>query len=86
MQIDYRLASALQIIDGAIHIWCPVEWQAINRYSKLWNKSAVKRRSTLGGLDQYTTPNAKLNTLEMSAPPKKTKKQKQNKLHRCDVM
>ena len=32
-------------------------------------RSAVKRRSTLGGLDQYTTPNTKLNTLEMSAPP-----------------
>ena len=33
------------------------------------HKSAVKRWSTLGGLDQYTTPNTKLNTLEMSAPP-----------------
>ena len=36
------------------------------------NKSAVKRRSTLGGLDQYTTPN----TLEMSAPPPPQKKKK----------
>ena len=48
-------------------------------------KSAVKRRSTLGGLDQYTTPNTKLNTLEMSAPPppppqKKKKKRKKKNL------
>ena len=33
------------------------------------NKSAVKRRSSLGSLDQDTTPNTKLNTLEMSDPP-----------------
>ena len=55
-----------------------------------FDKSAVKRRSTLGGLDQYTTPNTKLNTLELSAPPpkKKKKKKKRNKttLHHCDVM
>ena len=34
-------------------------------------KSAAKRQSTPGGLDKYTTPNTKLNTLEMSPLPKK---------------
>ena len=52
----------------------------------LYNKSAVKRRSTLGGLDQYTTPNTKLNTLEMSAPPPRKKKNKKNSSSlRCHV-
>ena len=46
------------------------------------NKSAVKRRSTLGGLDQYTTPNTKYTGDECPPPPppppnkKKTNKQK----------
>ena len=54
-------------------------------------KSAVKRRSILGGLDQYTTPNTKLNPLEMSAPPppslppEKTNKQKNSLSLRCHV-
>ena len=47
--------------------------------SHLFNKSAVKRRSTLGGLDQYTTPNTKY-TGDECPPPKKKKN-----LHRCDV-
>ena len=38
------------------------------------NKSAVKRRSTLGGLDQYTTPNTKYTGDPTPHPPKKNKK------------
>ena len=47
-------------------------------------KSAVKRRSTLGSLDQYTTPNTKYTGDECSPLPppphkKNAKKQKQKK-------
>ena len=57
-------------------------WFELEREFQSCYKSAIKRRSTLGGLDQYTTPNTKLNTLEMSAlpPPPPKEKQKQNKL------
>ena len=45
----------------------------------LYNKSAVKRRSTLGGLDQYTTPNTKYTGDECPPPPPKKKQKKQKK-------
>ena len=53
----------------------------------LYNKSAVKRRSTLGGLDQYTTPNTKYTGDECPPPQKKKQNQKKNNqtLHRCGV-
>ena len=71
----------LYILSTEAKVYCPASimfnWRRPIMAS--FNKSAVKRRSTLGALDQYTTPNTKLNTLEMSPPPPPPQKKKKKK-------